>query len=277
MKRRILPFFALLLFFRLSAEGYPFEGVRFQNGLDYTFSFTDSIYKITKINLDYTVTNIEGKYSLREENGYLIADVDYGDHSSEIFIFSADEKHIILYDNYLKQQIDATRIKGHTDEPWIWSVCYCTATSYLTELLRGETVEYVPDNFGNDKLLLSWVEGAPGNGIGEKIAFESVTNEVLIGSRRFYIINGFFSPDKPSLFFDNGRIKTFHVKCYDNKKALVYEGDVELEDTGKMQVIEFPVRCCAFEFEITDVYPGRKYEDTAITAIYVDALNMYEP
>ena len=42
-----------------------------------------------------------------------------------------------------------------------------------------------------------------------------------------------------------------------------------------MQLIEFTERYDSFDFIIEDVYPGKKYNDTAISGIFVDALDCY--
>lgn len=50
----------------------------------------------------------------------------------------------------------------------------------------------------------SWVEGVNGNGIGEKINFET-NGEVL------YFFNGYVSFSKPWLYTDNGRVKKIKI------------------------------------------------------------------
>ena len=77
-----------------------------------------------------------------------------------------------------------------------------------------------------------------------------------------------------SLFYDNNRIKTLKINCYKNDK-LVSTQFRELKDTGEMQLIEFTERYESFDFIIEDVYPGKKYNDTAISGIFVDALDCY--
>lgn len=276
MSRKLLFLFALNFMTLLFAETFPFEGIKYQDTFDYIFSFKDGVYSVREYdwNVDDYVTE-EGTYTLTRKNGYLTAEVVYQDHVSELFIFSADDENILIYDNYLKEYHYGSKLQGHRDEPFIWPVQDAEATSYLTEILKGEIVEYLPSNLSEYNFISSWVEGVAGYGIGEKLSFYCVMYNG--GPRRFYIINGFFSPDKPSLFYDNGRVKSLHIKCFDEYDKLVYECDKTLEDTGEMQLIEFPVRCCKLEFEITDVYPGRKYEDTAITGIFYDEHDVYMP
>jgi len=117
-----------------------------------------------------------------------------------------------------------------------------------------------------------FIEGVEGFGIGESVSFTNVGD----GSRRIYIINGFFSPEKSSLFYDNARVKRLLIHCFDRDKNLVNVEERELNDTGEMQVLEFSERYKSFQFIIKEVYPGRKYEDTAITGIFCDALDLYE-
>ena len=59
----------------------------------------------------------------------------------------------------------------------------------MSEELNGKRIDYLPENLAVNNLTSSWVEGVPGYGKNEKITFH---NRPLNGSRRLYIINGFF-------------------------------------------------------------------------------------
>ena len=63
---------------------------------------------------------------------------------------------------------------------------------------------YCASNLANLELNSPWGEGVNGNGIGEKISFET-NGEVL------YFFNGYVSFSKPWLYTDNGRVKKIKI------------------------------------------------------------------
>ncbi len=270
MKKFISLVFFVFSFCYCHSQNSPFEGLVFQCCLEYRYCFKDGKY----------IKNEKGKEEvfpceIKQKGAYLVGEVYYTEKPSDIYIWGADDTHIVFYDAYLDKEIEATNydIRG-IDEPWIWTFSDgFEATSYLTENLNGKKIEYKPDNLGCG-IKKSWVEGVKSDGIGEVISFTNCCLDTG-GTRRFYIINGFFSPEKPSLFYDNARVKTFIVRCYNKEGDLVNTTEVHLEDNGKMQLIEFSEKYFRFEYEIKEVYPGRKYHDTAITGIYYDALDAY--
>lgn len=256
--------------FSINAKPYTFEGVEYVVDLETFFCFKNGKFEIE----DYSgpIEPVITSYTceIKKEGAYLVANLSNTDSAQKMYIFNADSPHIILYNATTGKEIIGTELKGSRDEPWIYTVRVLGASSYLTETLKGKQVSYVPENVGSYPIIKSWVEGVDGFGKGEWISFLNCGN----GSRKIYIINGFFSPEKPSLFYDNNRIKTLKINCYKEDK-LVSTQFRELKDTGEMQLIEFTERYNSFEFIIEDVYPGKKYDDTAITGIFVDALDCY--
>ncbi|AHC14874.1 NADase-type glycan-binding domain-containing protein [Salinispira pacifica] len=129
-----------------------------------------------------------------------------------------------------------------------------TASSFLIE---GET-EYLPENLSRIRLNEPWVEGVPGNGIGEWIEFSMGPFE------GFYLFNGFISFDKPDLYTRNSRVKTFRV--YD-----LTAGDnwvIELDDTPSPQFFSLEGRQRhKIRLVIEVVYEGTQYEDTCLAGI----------
>lgn len=269
MKKRIN---ILLIFFNISlcfAEKYVFEDIIFQEYYDSSICFNSGIFiKQTEEN------RIEKfKYQIKQKGAYLTAEIFYNETPFDVYIFNADEKHIILFDTYTNKEFKGTNKNYNIAESQIMSCLDFDASSFLTETLQEQEVSYKPENLGKS-IKTSWVEGVKGDGIGEKVSFTNVL-ENYGGVKRIYIINGFFSEEKPSLFFDNGRVKKINIRCFDINEKLVNTIEAELEDTGKMQFIDFSEKYSKFELEILSVYPGRKYHDTAITGIYFDCLSAY--
>lgn len=273
MRRTLISlFYILFTAFSLMASEYVFEGVKYVYISDTCFCFNNGIFEKITCDEDGCWQTKGFPYSLSREGAYLVANVEKENKIDKIYIFNADRKHLIFYDCDEKKIYDTTEKIGHRDEPWILSCIDYKASSSFSEILNGKQVDYLPENLAIEKLTEAWVEGVSGYGENEKISFE---NRPLNGSRRLYIINGFFSPTKPYLYYDNNRIKTLVINCYQDG-FLVNTVEKILEDTGEMQLLEFSERYSSFDFIIKDIYKGRKYDDTALTGIFVDALDVYE-
>lgn len=290
MKKKYFLFATFLIVSNvIFANEYPFEGVDFIEDLFCVYRFENCIFTVSTADINEIWTVNQYSYQIKKDSSYLIADIKAesskkmkdGSLISEskmkpdknrLYIFSADSKHLVIYDCNKKKSIWLTRQQGAIDETYIYSSPHYGASSFLTETLHGEKVSYVPENLSLSALSSSWVEGVDGHGMDESISFVNCG----IGSRRIYIINGFFSPEKPYLFYYNSRVKTFLVNCFDDQGNLVNTEKITLEDTGEMQVLEFSGRYASFEFVIKEIYPGSKYQDTAITGIFIDALDLYK-
>lgn len=126
-----------------------------------------------------------------------------------------------------------------------------------------------------------WVEGAEGYGIGETITYEFLASNPRI--TEIIIVNG-FTLDENS-WFENSRVKTLKVYLNNEEFAIL-----ELKDTKNDQVFTFdPIGLRGSEdyevlktmpnwslkFEILEVYEGDLYEDTAITEIYFDGIDVH--
>jgi hypothetical protein len=132
-----------------------------------------------------------------------------------------------------------------------------SASSFLTE---GDT-EYSPDNLDWHWTRKPWVEGVPGQGIGEEIYIDRWFG-------RLWISIGFVSYDRPELYELNSRPKTIRVVS----EATGEERVVELEDTPNLQPIDVPgdwetASDGGIRIIIEEVFPGSRWEDTAINFI----------
>ncbi|NBF40905.1 MAG: hypothetical protein GVY14_10860 [Spirochaetes bacterium] len=132
-----------------------------------------------------------------------------------------------------------------------------SASSYLTE---GDVI-YGPENLGSHATRKPWVEGVPGQGIGEEIHIDRWFG-------RLWISIGFVSYDRPELYELNSRPKTIRVVS----EATGEERVVELEDTPNLQPIDVPgdwesASDGGIRIIIEEVYPGTRWEDTAVNFI----------
>ena len=124
-----------------------------------------------------------------------------------------------------------------------------SASSFLKS--QGSN-SYRPNNMLDYNPLTAWVEGKSGYGIGQEITFEGdIPNMILNGYQK-----------SVSSYYNNSRVKTF--KVFYNGRALCY---LQLKDRMGEQSFDLPINAWKgyLVFEIIDVYPGKKWKDTAIS------------
>ena len=143
-----------------------------------------------------------------------------------------------------------------------------TASSALAD-------RYAAEKAHDFSIVTAWVEGVEGNGVGEYLRYS------FPGT----------CPRITTVLIHNGYVKNWEV-WYDNarvKRLLMYYNDepyaiLNLQDTMGLQSFDVGVLgyedkdsapAWSIEFEILEVYPGKKYEDTAITEIYFDGIDVH--
>lgn len=124
------------------------------------------------------------------------------------------------------------------------------------------------ENLSNLNLFHPWVEGVPGYGIGERISFTAEEIKPIVG---FYFSNGFVSFEKPYLYTQNARVKKIKVTNENKDFNFVYD----IDDTPNLQYFEVKRNTQDLIIEILDVYPGTKWEDTAINFILLDTRDFF--
>jgi hypothetical protein len=107
----------------------------------------------------------------------------------------------------------------------------------------------------------AWVEGAPGHGIGEWITVEFDTVRLV---QSIAIDNGY--QKNSDIFFKNSRVSRMTVVFSGGERQTL-----SLRDEFGQQVfpLDRPVRARWVQFVIDGVYPGSKYQDTAISKLSV--------
>lgn len=143
-----------------------------------------------------------------------------------------------------------------------------TASSALAD-------RYAAEKAHDFSIVTAWVEGVEGNGVGEYLRYS------FPGT----------CPRITTVLIHNGYVKNWEV-WRDNarvKKLLMYYNDepyaiLNLQDTMGLQSFDVGVLgyedkdsapAWSIKFEILEVYPGKKYEDTAITEIYFDGIDVH--
>jgi hypothetical protein len=129
----------------------------------------------------------------------------------------------------------------------------------LSETINGELRNY--DRMAGSDFIdrtSFWVEGVDGYGIGE-----SFTVSRDPGMTGMVFMNGFIAPWNLDLYYHNSRVKQIKLE-YDDTSEIV-----DLKDMPAPQIIYFKKALMGNKVKITilDIYPGEKYQDTAITTI----------
>ena len=115
----------------------------------------------------------------------------------------------------------------------------------------------------------AWVEGVSGFGIGEWIEFQNISGDGRTLTA-VTILNGYVKSDKA--WSENARVK--RLKVYRDGRPLCI---LELQNSRSLQTFGLQwVGDCShinkLRFEILEVYPGTKYQDTVISEIYFTAV-----
>ncbi|UTW64388.1 hypothetical protein KFE98_09680 [bacterium SCSIO 12741] len=147
-----------------------------------------------------------------------------------------------------------------------------------SELKSQGSINYQAGNAHDLDYKTVWVEGVPGNGIGEYLLYEFEAMAPRIN--QISVVNGYVKSDKT--WRQNGRVKTLKVWLKDKPFAILH-----LEDSRSAQHFTVPLigeepggekidrRNWTLKFEIVEVYPGEVYEDVVISEIYFDGIDVH--
>ena len=163
---------------------------------------------------------------------------------------------------------------------------YCGAGEYAvntsTYLKPSKTFSYKAHNLNDFDYETAWVEGKSGYGIGETIQFSFAPQHPRVTSIR--IANGYVK--SKAHWENNSRVKQLKMFINDTPFAILEFKDVYSEH-------EFPLEDpigyggdrdfdklkhmppWTIRFEILSVYKGKKYDDTAISEIYFDGIDVH--
>lgn len=165
----------------------------------------------------------------------------------------------------------------------IWDVIksgcswYCGGGNYLvrasSQLTPSGAISYAASSANDLSYQTVWVEGKPDDGRGEYLEFLFKNESPRITS--VIISNGYIKSEKT--WHENNRVKT--LTLYVNGSAYA---TLLLADTPDDQIFKVGTlgrnpdgSDLVLKFEIADVYPGTVYNDTAITEIYFDGIDVH--
>ena len=185
---------------------------------------------------------------------------------------------------YLGCRVDENRYSYNIRNNCIWDyMLYERSRSSSWENFRVSTTStlapyknilYFPNNVHDRDITTAWVEGAQGFGIGEKI-YVSLHDE-FPNIKKIIFVNGYIKSDKS--WRDNSRVSVLLMYVHGKPYARLHLKDVKNEQVFILPSMLFTSKrgrnTASFSknkvitFEILDVYPGDKYQDTAISELY---------
>jgi hypothetical protein len=146
--------------------------------------------------------------------------------------------------------------KSGVCEPGPFDVDYC-ASSVLPS---SKSNNYEPSMMFDGNRATAWVEGEEADGIGETITLHFGGERSLVG---FEIINGYDKDQR--IWSANSRVEQLEARTGDGQVQVI-----TLQDVRGASRFDFdaPVDTSWLQLRIKSVYPGAKYQDTAISELY---------
>ncbi len=122
---------------------------------------------------------------------------------------------------------------------------------------------YGPENLFKPADGVAWVEGKPGQGVGEWITVEFDEPRIVksIELRSGYQKNA-------DIFAKNGRVRQLRMVFSDGETMILTPPD---RSGAELYKLERPVKAYWIKFTIEGVFPGKTYSDTAISRLLVNS------
>lgn len=148
-----------------------------------------------------------------------------------------------------------------------------------SELKAEGSNSYSPKNTHDFDKNTAWIEGDSEYGIGESIVYHFDFNNIEnysggLGINKILLANGY--KKTKSTWENNSRVKQLKVYLNDKPYAIL-----NLLDSFEIQTLEigeimFPAdKVTKLKFEITQVYKGKKYKDTAVSLLMFDGVGVH--
>lgn len=182
-------------------------------------------------------------------------------------------------------QCEEMEMKAYWDAVGDGCSWYCGGgpdSVYASSALAPQSgIQYDGSNAHDLSYKTAWVEGAPGNGVGEYLVYRFSPTAPRITT--ITIVNGYVKSEKS--WRDNARVKK--LKMYLNNKPFAI---LNLQDVRNEQIFTFaPIGnsnredwealatqpAWTMKFEIMEVYKGDRFEDCAISEIYFDGIDVH--
>lgn len=148
-----------------------------------------------------------------------------------------------------------------------------------SSLPPSKDITYGGENAHDNSYKTAWVEGVKGDGIGEYLTYTFDGNSPRVTD--IIVVNGYVK--SKNAWKNNSRVKTLKMYIDGKPYALLELKDIIGTQRFHFQPIgnapsnelgtDVPDR--TLKFEIVDVYKGEKYDDTAISEIYFDGIDVH--
>lgn len=163
---------------------------------------------------------------------------------------------------------------------------YCSggpATESASSSLASQGgIDYLADNAHDLNYKNVWVEGVAGYGVGEYLEYDFPQSSPRI--TEIIVVNGHVKSEKA--WRNNSRVKKLKVYIKGEAYAILNLTDQRAAQHFKVDTIGFFDRNIGYvkakklptwkmKFEILEIYPGDKYEDTVISEIYFDGIDVH--
>jgi hypothetical protein len=170
-----------------------------------------------------------------------------------------------------QRHVNWQKPKAEDDGPDCWILCECSDTPQTAEasstLNNQGKNHYSASRLLDDDPTTAWVEGQPDHGIGTAITLTMSTGSLGL---RWRFLNGY--QKNPTTWEDNARIKKLKMLVNGQPvctiELLDLMGDQDFRLDTLIDTERYPTDECVVTLIIEEVYPGRKYKDTALSAIY---------
>lgn len=200
---------------------------------------------------------------------------------------------VIKHGGYEKLSSAEKKIYNNCDETYesYWDILgvgcswYCgggqDTISASSSLKPYKGINYSAKNIHDLSYKTAWIEGVPGYGIGEYVMYHFPPENPRI--TEIIIVNGYAKSQKA--WKDNSRVKKLKMYVNDEPFAILNLEDSRQEQHFRFEPLGYGDRenwellqekpWWTIKFEIVEVYKGDKYDDTAITQIYFDGIDVH--
>lgn len=182
-----------------------------------------------------------------------------------------------------QKELDALLIKYGEVTSSVWDVIdggcswYCGGGNYKVKAssnLNSTLNNVYTAKSANDlSYKTAWIEGKPDEGIGEFIEYFFENKSPRITS--IIISNGYQKSE--STWINNNRVKSLKLYVNNEEYAILRLEDSKTDQEFKIGTLGHNQNGTdlVLKFEILEIYKGAKYNDTAITEIYFDGIDVH--